>query len=257
MSASLSSKAQDNSNRPARASEVVNALELTDWKPLESGIDYLSINTALGVLVKAFKIDQNEFEFLVEQQNKNEGETAASFAKRLNAKIVVNGGFFARKASGALVPVGLLRDNGKYFSKAWRNVGGYLLFKDGRGEILPTRTKIDENANEVIQSKPVIIEPNGIWALNNNLGLLKNRTIVCLKKDSSVIIVTIAGSGLSLFEAGWMMRHEKWGGWFDCDAAIALDGGGSTQLYVAGHNSLNIEGNTPVQNALIVKKRGN
>ena len=70
-----------------------------------------------------------------------------------------------------------------------------------------------------------------------------------------MLIVLVSGQGLSLFEAGWLLRGENWGGWFDCDSAIALDGGGSTQLYVADHPEMTIEGATPVQNALVVKRK--
>ena len=60
---------------------------------------------------------------------------------------------------------------------------------------------------------------------------------------------------LSLYEAGWALRGEEWGGWFDCDSAIALDGGGSTQLYVEQHSKFTVLGDTPVHNAFVVKRK--
>jgi exopolysaccharide biosynthesis protein len=51
------------------------------------------------------------------------------------------------------------------------------------------------------------------------------------------------------------MRDPAQGGAFSCDSALALDGGGSTQLWVAGREDLAIAGETRVHNALIVQRK--
>lgn len=246
---------QSVSSAPARSAEVVDALEGMDWKVMDNSAEYIGVTTSLGVRLDAFRFQPEYFEFSIVPQKNANGETVASIGKRENAYVSVNGGFFARNAKGHLRPVGLLRIDGKTFSKAWTNSGGFLVIENVGLSILPTRSILSNTQKNIVQSRPVIIEQGGKWALNTNLGNIKNRTLVCVQKDSKIIILTITGQGLSLFEAGWILRSEEWGGRFDCDSAIALDGGGSTQLYVANKPSLNFEGNTNVVNAFVVKRR--
>ncbi|MCB1429282.1 MAG: phosphodiester glycosidase family protein, partial [Nitratireductor sp.] len=97
--------------------------------------------------------------------------------------------------------------------------------------------------------------PGGKWAMNTNQQKLRPRTIVCTFGNDSFLLAVISGSGMSLYEAGWLMRDAGVGGYFGCDAALAMDGGGSTQLWVSSDTSLGIVGETPVNNALVVKRR--
>ena len=245
----------DRPERPPRTSEVVDALDNTRWRTLEPGLDHIAVWTALGVKLSACRISSEMFSFSVVQQNVPNGETAASFAIREDAVIVINGGFFAKGADGKLRPVGLLVDDGVAVSSAWTSAGGYLGFAANGLFISPSRDKLTGTYREIIQSKPVVIEAGKRWALGTNLGNLNNRTLVCLLDSGQVVLIIVSGQGLSLFEAGWLLRDAHWGGWFDCDSAIAFDGGGSTQLYVADHREMAIEGFAPVQNALVVKRK--
>ena len=51
------------------------------------------------------------------------------------------------------------------------------------------------------------------------------------------------------------MREPEMGGFFNCDSAIAMDGGGSTQIWVKGRPDLSYAGNTPVHNAVVIQRR--
>lgn len=247
--------AQDTTRRPARAAEVVEALDNALWKELEIGATHIGIQTALGVRLEAFRFQPKYFTFSLEQQNISTGEVVQTLGPRVGAFLAVNGGFFAREADGSLRAVGLLKDDGEIVSRPWRTSGGYLVVEENGLSIWPTKKILKEDIKELVQSRPVIIEQGKRWALNNNLGNIKNRSLVCILPDASIIILTISGQGLSLYEAGWTLRGKEWGGWFDCDSAIALDGGGSTQLYVKQHPEFTVVGDTPVHNALVVKRK--
>lgn len=247
--------AQNATGRPTRTSDVIDALQYADWTILANGVEHVRVNSTLGVRLDAFKIDPSKLQLQIVQQDNPTGEDVRSYAKRTNAFLAMNGGFFATRSSGLLYPVGRLVDDGKTVSAAWKKAGGYLVFEEGGISISPTRQPPSKQAKEYIQSKPIILEKGGKWALNNNLGILKNRSLVCLKEDKQIVLVVISGQGLSLFEAGWLLRSQEWGGFFDCDAAIALDGGGSTQLHVSDFPDIAVSGNTNVPNALIVTKK--
>lgn len=240
---------------PAQTKSIVSALENVEWHRIENGLDALSISTPLGVKLFAFKISPKLFSFSILQQASENGESVESYASRSDGVIAVNGGFFAKHSDGTLSPVGLLIDDGIQYTRPWAKKGGFLIAGKQGLQIYPSKKILTNEVKEVIQSKPVIIESGAKWALNRNLRMSKNRTLVCVLKDKQVVLLTFSGLGLSLFEAGWTLRSQEWGGWFDCDSAIALDGGGSTQLYVKDHPEFFVLGDTNVQNALVVIRK--
>ena len=81
--------------------------------------------------------------------------------------------------------------------------------------------------------------------------------LFCRMVNGDIIVVLVTRVGLSLFEAGWSLRSPSDGGFFDCDAAVALDGGRSTQVWYSGDPTYSFSGFTPVNNFLIVKQRDN
>lgn len=120
---------------------------------------------------------------------------------------------------------------------------------------MPSREDVPDSPATILQSKPLMIEPGGKWAMNTNQALWRPRTLLCTVKNGEAVLLVLSGSGMSLYEAGWLMRKPEEGGYFACDAAIALDGGGSTQLWVEDREDLWVEGETAVHNALLVKRR--
>lgn len=247
--------AQSPASAPPQTQSIVSALEYIEWQEIEEGLQSLSISTPLGIRLHAFKISPENFTFSIVQQSKQEGETAEEYSVRTDAVIAVNGGFFAKHGDGSLIPVGLLIDDGIQYTRPWAKKGGFLIAGADGINVLPSNEPLLGKHKEVLQSRPVILEAGGKWVLNRNLRMSKNRTLVCVQKDKRVVLLTFSGFGLSLFEAGWALRSEEWGGWFDCDSAIALDGGGSTQLFVKGHPEFTVYGDTAVQNALVVKRK--
>lgn len=243
--------AQDASNRPARAAEAANALKAARWKTLEEGFSVLEASTALGTEITVLMIPADDFRIDIVQQNTTNGERAKSVLRRTNASIVINGGFFGMNEDGTLFPVGQLVEDGVTHSPPWFGQGGYLILdENGRAEIRPSREGLPDNTMEALQSRPVLMEPGRTWAMRTNGIEPAWRTLFCVLDSGDYLVMVVTGGGLTLFEAGWLFRGTRWGGVFDCDSAIALDGGGSTQMSIRGHKELKVTGLTPVQNLL-------
>ena len=216
----------------------------------------LRATTETGLVLTAHEIQQKHFRFSIALQSDPGGERVGSAGNDRAAIMAVNGGFFATTEEGNLSPVGYLRINGERLSTGWRNAGGFISFNDGRISLSPVAAGIPKGRVDVLQSKPMMIEPGGIWAMRTNQGKLKRRMLLCTKDDGVVVLIIISRVGMSLYEAGWLMREREVGGYFDCDSALALDGGRSTQAYFEGRPDLSLSGFTPVQNFLVVNRRG-
>lgn len=240
---------------PDRTKKVAAALASAAWKRINSGLEVLR-SDAGAVRVIALKIDTAFYEFSLEVQSGPDGERVIDFGARRDADVAINGGFFGEKEPGKnLFSVGYLQIDDMVFSRPWLNSGGFLVLQDGKPTIFPSDGAVPAHPGSKVQSKPLLIEPGGQWAMNTDLRNLRRRSLVCLQSDEQVVLVVIAGIGMSLYEAGWLLRETGSGGYFGCDAALALDGGGSTQLWVRDDDSLNVIGENPVHNALLVKRR--
>ena len=243
------------SDVPPRTKMTVEALKAASWEQHEPGLRTLRVSTPAGLVMTAFGIDPERFSFSIEQQSIPEGERVAAVGERTNADIVVNGGFFSIDDDGNLSPVGYLRISGNRLSRGWPDAGGFITLRNGVPGLVPVASGTPKGNFDVLQSKPLMIEPGRKWAMRTNRGNLKFRTLLCIMDNGEIVISTITRGGLSLFEAGWLMRSQKSGGFFDCDSAIALDGGRSTQMWVKERPDWFFSGFSPVQNFLVVRRR--
>lgn len=241
---------------PIATIEAAARLGAALWQPIEPGLEVLTADAGHGARVFAFRISPEKFRFEIAVQTQAGGERVGALGERNRAVLAVNGGFFGETESGGLLfPVGLLRVKGRNLGQVWPQAGGFLALGDDEVRIVPSRDGPPREPRFLIQSKPMLIEPGGMWAMNSNSGPPRPRTLICRQPDGEVVLAVVHGLGLNLFEAGWLLRARGEGGYFGCDAAIALDGGGSTQLWVSGRDDLAVDGETPVHNALLVRRR--
>lgn len=241
---------QTNAPRPTAA--AVQALEQASWREVEDGFSILRAITQDGLLVTAYRISPNRFSFQIGLQANPTGSRAREIGERTGAVLVVNGGFFASRGNGELYPIGYLRVDGKVLAKGWPSAGGLIVLATGGPHLLPSHGGIPKSGGDVLQSRPMLIEPGGRWAMGSNLGEAKLRTMLCRRENGEMVVVVISRRGLSLFEAGWIMRNPRNGGFFGCDSAIALDGGRSTQVWYADDPAYSYSGLSSVQNFLVV-----
>lgn len=257
MVSAASARAQETrlSAVPERAAILRTALKANQWKEIEPGLSGLRVATD-GIRFSAVRVDEKYFNLSLAIQDNEDGELASQYGERVDAIVVLNGGFFGEKEPGKkLFPVGLLRVKGRDFSKRWRSAGGYLILGEAKLRIAPASQVPADDLPLVLQSKPLLIEPGGNWAMNTNRAISRPRSVVCVLPDGNIMLAAFGGYGLSLYEAGWIMRGVNEGGFFGCDSAIAMDGGGSTQFWVRDHAELSIAGESPVHNAVIVRRR--
>lgn len=240
---------------PSKTAEVVESLNDAEWENLSDGLRSIRVVTPQGLVLNAFGISPEFYDFEVGLQAEKTGEWAKDVLEREGALIAANAGFFAEKTSGELYSVGFLQMDGKIRSRAWKNSGGFIQFGADGLELSPSSNGIPVGEADILQTKPMMIEPGGVWAMRSNRGEVKHRSILCKMDSGEVILATITRGGLSVFEAGWIMRAEADGGYFNCDSAVALDGGRSTQVWYSERPEMSFPGLTPVHNFLLVKPK--
>ncbi|MDJ0614719.1 MAG: phosphodiester glycosidase family protein [Rhizobiaceae bacterium] len=250
----LFGQAQSGSVPPATGS-VVQSLNQASWSELEEGLSLLRSRTPEGLIVTAYRISPRRFEFSIVTQLENTGSRAREIGEQTGAVLVTNAGFFAINGNNRLYSIGYLRLQDRVLSKGWSDAGGTITFLPDGPVLKPTHEGIPQNQHDVLQSRPMIVEPGANWAMGSNSGARKLRTVLCTLANGDVILTTISRVGLTLFEAGWLFRSVSEGGFFGCDAAIALDGGGSTQLWHSGYPQYSFLGISPVHNFLVVRQR--
>lgn len=242
---------------PAPSRDLVSAFEQVHWQQLEEGMEVAKVVTPLGRAATAFRISPQVFEFQLAVQSGETGSRAQQVGEREGAALVVNAGFFAERANGSLYSIGYLRKDAEVWSKGWANAGGIITFGSRSVELTPTHAGIPQNNFDTLQTRPMLIEPGGAWAMGNNINQSANRSLLCVLENGDVLVMVVTRGGLSLFEAGWILRAREEGGFFGCDSAVALDGGGSTQIWYAGDESLSYRGISPVHNFIVVRSREN
>jgi len=242
-------------NIPSKTLEVVESLNDAEWENLSDGLRSIRVVTSQGLVLNAFGISPDFYVFEVGLQAQETGEWAKDVLEREGALIAANAGFFAEKATGELYSVGYLQRNGEVHSKAWSNAGGFIQFNSDGLSLSPSGKGVPDGKTDILQTKPMMIEPGGVWAMRSNQGEVKHRSILCRLNSGEIILVTVTRGGLSVYEAGWIMRNEADGGYFNCDSAVALDGGRSTQVWYSDRPEISYPGLTPVHNFLLVKPK--
>lgn len=247
--------ALSNQKIPLKTQEIVESLNDAEWQKISDGLRSIRVITPSGIMLSAFGISPEHFDFEIVLQDQKKGNWANELTKPEGALIVTNGGFFAERPNGELYSVGYLKLDGQVRSRAWKNTGGFISFLSDGLKFSPAAAGIPNGDGDVLQSKPMMIEPGGKWAMRSNLGQVKHRSILCRMDDGEILLTTITRGGLSVYEAGWVMRDIGDGGYFGCDSALALDGGRSTQIWFADKPEYSFPGLARVHSFLMVKPK--
>lgn len=162
---------------------------------------------------------------------------------------VVNAGFFERdKQTRRLLPAGQMIVNGtESVSPPPLNHlrGALTVGKDGALAILyrPGQGRPDfgdtTRVRHLLHAGPVLVEPDHVFGMRGTKHLLAPRLSLCIKKDRFVFVIVewqrrpgrhdeFVG-GMDLYDLAHVLTALEKNGGMHCQAAIALDGGWSTQ----------------------------
>jgi hypothetical protein len=162
---------------------------------------------------------------------------------------LITGGFFSESfESTALVISGGVAAGESYVGR-----GG--MFAVDRAGAITIRSLADqpydpaEPLDEAVQGWPILIKPGGEPAYTAGDPELARRSVVALDRDGRVLLFACSTSSLTLADtAAWLAASDM-----GIDAALNLDGGKSTALFVEG--AANVEPFVRLPLVLIAERR--
>ncbi|WP_164111264.1 MULTISPECIES: phosphodiester glycosidase family protein [Sphingobacterium] len=179
-------------------------------------------------------------------------EKTSTLARRHNAILALNGGFFDMKNGGAVdfTKVNHQIINTTVAKSARANA--YLAFDAKKLIITDDSTQTNDFPN-VLLAGPLLLKDGSSYPLSKNPfnDNRHPRTAIALK-ENTLILLTVDGrnaksQGLTLGELEKILR------WYGCQSAMNLDGGGSTTMYIKGQPDHGIV-NYPSDNKLFDHK---
>lgn len=251
---------------------VINHPVPLQWTELEPGLDYTLLDFSRradgqGVRVAAVKADPRRFRFSLLSAPEVLGPSAAmvkEMAAKAGSIAAVNASFYLPET---YEPIGLLVWQGKLIHHWHGNAGsGVFWFNQGKAGIEWAKDYKPAWDREelVVQAGPLIIEPGGRPGIYQDSQKYRTRTAVGVDGRGKVVLVCTFRqgqgeedlSGLDLFELMQIMALPEAEGGLGLRAALNLDGGTSSAMYLNHPRmALDIQSTHPVRNAIAVLKK--
>lgn len=184
----------------------------------------------------------------------------ATIMQSPDVDVAVNAGFFGF----GFTPAGLMVQGGRVLSPAGPNGGsGVLVVDRGRARLIPSDS-VDPaamRADLALQCGPRLIEADGSHGIRRGGGPRARRTAVCIRDggrtlDLIVVNHTEGRLGPTLFNLATWLHEGLIPGESGCEAALNLDGGPSTGLYVRNDPSVTRMPNGIIVWALTARSQG-
>lgn len=183
------------------------------------------------------------------------GRTVEAHARAANAEVALNGDFFSW---GSFKPSGLAITDGKQWSNTSPGFEGFLAFNGRHAAVQKPRAGNPAWSENAVSSRPTVLLDGKLTLSDPNKNERSARTGLGLSKDGRTLyLVAVQGksgvNGLTATELGQFLRS------LGADDAMAMDSGGSAQLYVKGRGmvqkSTDPGGSRGVANVVMVQSR--
>lgn len=215
---------------------------------------------SLGLQILIVELGIRSHKFAISGQYSANGSLVDEFLYKEKAVLAINGGMFDSDHRQRLSPAGLLIIDGALLENPTDKFSGaFVVTKSGLPMILPTKLIGNLGSYEYgIQSRPLLVDPGGKMGIYSNDYIRSNRSAVCIK-DDKIIFVVVRGekeAGLSLYEFAEILQKNRSDGGLECDIALNLDGGPSTQISI-NFESYNVAlpGLWKIHNAILASGR--
>lgn len=228
------------------------AIALESWQILKPGIAYLDLNQNVMTPwshIHVFKIDLQRYQFnavLAEDLDETQA-FIEDYAKFKDSLIALNGGFFDQKHH----PLGL-RINNKIKRSRMKNISWWGIFyiENNRAHVVSSKQfRETPDIQFAVQSGPRLLIDGEIPRLKTGKA---KRTALGITYQGDVIIVVTENTVLTSQELAFLMQSPP----LNCNQAINLDGGSSTQLAaILPSFNLKVPGFSKISDAITITEK--
>jgi uncharacterized protein YigE (DUF2233 family) len=227
----------------------------TGWRPITQGVAVRNIRVSLSTgveLVTIARIDPARA-VLDLRVAPGGGRRVSAWAAAENALVTVNAGYFTEEQQ----ITGLTIAAGERFGTPYGDFAGMLAVPPaGPPEVRWLREHPYDPTEPLragVQSFPVLVKPGGVMGFpaDADAGQVARRTVVAQDRQGRLLFLTASNGYFSLHElAKWLVDSD-----LEVDAALNLDGGKSSGLWVRGEVSAQQDSYVEIPAVIVVWER--
>lgn len=201
----------------------------TTWSTVASGLEYTKLANFSKFpdgVIHVFRIDPQRYQFQSAFIQMPANTNIPALMNQRGAVIATNGGYF----SPEIKPLGIRISQGQTFSKlrpiTW---WGVFYLRNSQPNIVAQRDfRPNNNIDFAIQAGPRLVVDGEIPQLAAGIA---DRTALGITRNGKVILLVTDNMLLSTTQLGEIMRASENQNGLNCNKALNLDGGHSSQLY--------------------------
>jgi exopolysaccharide biosynthesis protein len=202
----------------------------TGWQPVDQAMELRTLRLSVGStsgFVTVVRFDPTAYRISVKYDVANAGSMREWF-QALKPLVIVNGGYFdeQRRATALVVFDGIRR------GESYNGFGGMLVINEqGQFELRSLRQQPydpNEQIQQAMQSAPMLIQPGGEVSQLNPDQDRSRRTVIARDTSGRILLLVSDIPIFTLPELAQALKNSD----LQLDAALNLDGGRSTGLYL-------------------------
>ena len=223
-----------------------------EWQQISPGIEYQDLSPIYikdWSHIHVFKIDLNKqkFQLVLRKQVELTFPSIAQYAQYHKAPLSFNGGFFDKKQQ----PLGLRVSNYQKLN-SYKHISWWSVFyiQNQKAHIThQSHFHLPEHTEFAVQAGPRLIESGKIPSLKAGYA---ERTALCILPNQEVAVVITQYFPMTLNQLARILIDKP----LQCQQAINLDGGSSTQFFAKFSNFyLHMPGLSSVSDVISVSPR--
>ena len=214
----------ETAERPA--SDWLNIADGLQWRKLRPNGDEL----ALLIVVR---INPKKYRFRAIYRPGQPLSLSGWRELETDASVIVNANFFDTNNKA----LGLVVSDGALHGSAYRDRGGTFLIRKGEATVVASRSEPFQSVEEIeqaVQGFPLLVEQGRQAYFAAAGGERTRRSLIGIDKHGNVLILVAPFLGLSLADLSTYLPSTD----LEIDAAVNLDGGGSSMIAIPGADYL-------------------
>ncbi len=203
----------------------------SDWLDLADGLQWRKLlpkGDALAQLI-VIRINPQKYRFRAIYQPGQPLSLSGWRALEADASVIVNANFFDANNRA----LGLAVSDGSPHGSAYQKRGGTFLIRNGEPTVVASRSESFQSIEEIEQAAqgfPLLVKRGAQAYFAGTGGQRTRRTLIGIDKQGNVLIMVAPFLGLSLADLSAYLPSTD----LAIDAAVNLDGGGSTMMALPG-----------------------